>query len=338
MYKIGVNKLKNTSLKLAFVVTIAESIAMNGVARLVSIGAVACVLLFALRGPLEYVAAPLPVFVAPSARVIVGGDMMFDRSIRTTINAKGGDYVFSCIDPALSGADLVVANLEGPITSNPSKSVGSAVGGEGNYTFTFPVATAGLLYRHGVRVVNLGNNHILNFDFDGLRSTESELKKSGVQYFGDPVEQDIATTSIHGIELAFINYNQFGLGSYEARASTTISQIRNAKSADEIAVVYTHWGTEYQPADEYQIALAHEFIDAGAAIVIGSHPHVVQAHEIYKGKNIYYSLGNFIFDQYWMDSVRSGLLLNIMFDQSGVKSVQEIPVRLSQDRCTRAAL
>lgn len=307
---------------------------MNGVGRILGIGVVAVVLLFALRGPLEYEAGPLPLFEPTTARVIVGGDMMFDRSIRTAIDENGGDHVFSCIDPILSTADLVVANLEGPITPHPSKSVGSAVGGAGNYTFTFPLSTADLLYRHGVRVVNLGNNHILNFDFDGLRSTEEELSKANVQYFGDPLEQAVATTSIRGIAIAFINYNEFGLGTHTARASTTLSQIRAARSAGQIAVVYTHWGAEYQPAAPYQIDLAHAFIDAGASIVIGSHPHVVQAHEIYRGKNIYYSLGNLIFDQYWNDAVRTGLLLDITFEQDGVKSVKEIPVTLERSRMT----
>ena len=298
------------------------------------IGAAAVELLFAMRGPLEYEAAPLLPVAPARARIIVGGDMMFDRSIRTTIDEKGGDYVFSCIDPILSGADLVMANLEGPITANASRSVGSSVGGAGNYTFTFPTATAGLLYRHGVRVVNLGNNHILNFDFDGLRSTESELSYAGVQYFGDPLDQAIATTSIHGITLAFINYNEFGLDSNAARASTTISQIRSARSAGEVPVVYTHWGEEYLPATPWVKELAHQFVDAGASIVIGSHPHVVQAHEVYKRKDIYYSLGNFIFDQYWNDAVRTGLLLDITFDKNGVKSVKEIPVELERDRTT----
>ncbi len=310
---------------------------MKGVLRLLLIGAGACVLLIAIRpifaeeGIVFYFPAP---FAPAQARILVGGDMMFDRSIRTTTDEKGGDYIFSCIDPILSDADLVVANLEGPITPQPSKSVGSSVGGEGNFTFTFPVETAVLLYRHGVRMVNLGNNHILNFDFDGLRSTEGELTKAGVQYFGDPVSQAVATTSINRIDLAFINYNEFGLGSSAARASTTLAQIRAARSAGELPVVYTHWGIEYQPADRDQIDLAHKFVDAGASIVIGSHPHIVQEHEVYKGKNIYYSLGNFIFDQYWNDAVRTGLLLDITFDKSGVKGVKEVSVELERDRTT----
>lgn len=92
------------------------------------------------------------------ATILFGGDMMFERSIRVAMEKKGGDYVFSCIRDVLQSADLVVANLEGPITSHASKSVGSKVGGGGNYTFTFPTSTADLLFRHNIRIVNLGNN------------------------------------------------------------------------------------------------------------------------------------------------------------------------------------
>ena len=80
--------------------------------------------------------------------------------------------------------------------------------------------------------------------------------------------------------------------------------------------------------------LAHSFVDAGAEIVIGSHPHVVEESEAYKGKHIYYSLGNFIFDQYFSEDVQHGLLLQVTFGQGGVLSVREIPIELKHDRRT----
>ncbi|MDB5238584.1 MAG: hypothetical protein JWM46_854 [Candidatus Kaiserbacteria bacterium] len=307
---------------------------MKGVWRILLIGGLACAALFFVHGVYLQADNIVDIPRLSEARVVVGGDMMFDRSIRTTIDEKGGDYVFSCLDPVLKGADLVMANLEGPITPNASKSVGSSVGGAGNFTFTFPLSTAELLYRHNVRVVNLGNNHILNFNFEGLRATEDALTTAGVAYFGDPVAQSVATVNINDVVLAFINYNDFGLSSSSYRASTTLSQIRAAKKAGALPVVYTHWGIEYVPENDAQIALAHEFVDAGAAIVIGSHPHVVQHHEVYKGAYIYYSLGNMIFDQYWNDAVRSGLLLDITFHKGGVRSVKEVPVYLERDRTT----
>lgn len=261
------------------------------------------------------------------AHVIVGGDMMFDRAVREAALARGGDFLFSCLDPLFQTADLVAANLEGPITDNPSISVGSRVGSANNFVFTFPTSTAALLRRHDVALVNLGNNHIENFGIAGLRSTEHALDTAGVQWFGDPIDQTVAVVTVHGIRLAFINFNQFAESS---TADITTTQIRSARAAGELPIVYTHWGDEYEPATEYEKELAHEFVDAGAVIVIGSHPHVVQESETYRGVPIYYSLGNMIFDQYWEPAVRNGLLLDITLTGSGVSAVRPIPIEIER--------
>lgn len=303
---------------------------------------------FGVQVPPSFSASPISYFSppAPHVRILFGGDMMFDRTIRTTMDEKGGDFIFSCIDPVLKDMDFVIANLEGPITEHRSKSAGSTPGGEFNYTFTFPTSTAALLKRHNVSLVNLGNNHITNFGVSGLSSTTELLKAAGVGYFGlpamsahaeqagDPPAYNVAAGSFGGVRLAFINYNEFG-----GDATTTRKQIRDARAAGELPVVYTHWGVEYATTSSaYSRELAHSFIDAGAEIVIGSHPHVVEEREFYKGKYIYYSLGNFIFDQYWNDDVRHGLLIKVAFTSNGVEWVQEIPVELGRDRRTCPAL
>ncbi len=268
--------------------------------------------------------------------VLFGGDMMFDRTVRATVAQKGGDFIFSCIDPTLQDADLVVANLEGPITPNDSMSLGSAVGSPNNFVFTFPISTAVLLAVHHIAVVNLGNNHIMNFGADGVRSTEDALKAAQVQFFGDPLNNAVVHISQGGVALALINYNEF-LPTYTGAdgASMTIEQIQEARMAGEVPIVYTHWGIEYATTSpQYVRDLAHRFVDVGAAIVVGSHSHVVEDHEIYKGAPIYYSLGNFIFDQYWDDAVSHGLLLKVVFGPQGVASLKEIPVVLGRDRRT----
>jgi poly-gamma-glutamate synthesis protein (capsule biosynthesis protein) len=252
----------------------------------------------------------------PSASIIFGGDLMFDRYIRQVSDVVGGDYPFSCIDGVLQDADLVVANLEGPITDNPSRSIGTASGAADNYVFTFPPATAALLARHNIKIVNLGNNHILNFGTAGIASTKRYLDAAEVQWFGD---SSVATTTLNGIPLAFVNYNQFS------------SDQVPAFPAGYITIVYTHWGEEYEPATDKEKELAHRLIDGGAEIVIGSHPHVVQEHELYAGKHIYYSLGNFIFDQYFSDAVMHGLLIKVQFSPAGVIGVTEIPIVLTTD-------
>lgn len=279
--------------------------------------------------------APLRFFHNPHATVLFAGDMMFDRSVRTVAEEKGGDFLFSCIDPVLQeGNDLVVANLEGPITTFPSQSVGSEVGGPDNYTFTFPTSTAALLLAHHIELVNLGNNHMLNFSREGLVQTEEWLDAAGVKHFGDPDKPEadrVARMEIGGIPFSFVNWSDWT----SDKTDHTVAQVREEAQSGRVVVVYTHWGEEYATTSLPRVqALAHSFVDAGAAFVTGSHPHVVQQHEVYKGVDIYYSLGNFIFDQYWNDDVRHGLLLQVTFDPKGVEGLKEIPVELERDRRT----
>lgn len=279
---------------------------------------------------LTFVAMPLPKPVTHT-EVLFIGDMMFDRSIRQTMDAKGPDHVFSCISTTLAESDLVVGNLEGPITGNPSKSVGSKIGSPDNFVFTFPEYVAPLLHRHNIRAVSLGNNHIYNFGSDGIDSTARALEKSHIGYFGEPGAQSVSDIESKGVLFTFIGYNEFDGG---WTASTTLKQIIAARDRGRIPVVFAHWGDEYKPANARQKSLAHRFIDAGAEIVIGAHPHVIQESELYKGKYIYYSLGNFVFDQYWNDAVRTGLMVAVVFEEGRVVGVKESKVTLGRDRRT----
>jgi len=275
----------------------------------------------------------LPPLEAPHAYIIFGGDMMFDRSVRQFADAHGGDYLFSCLDDVFLRADLVVANLEGPITASSSKSADSLPGDGNNYIFTFPTSTAELLYKHRVRLVSIGNNHIMNFGIGGLLQTKAALRQAGVGYFGDPdsLEPDkVARIEVGGIPFSFINWSDWT----SDNTDITGAQVAKEKAAGRVVVVYAHWGEEYVPPLARVARLAHTFVDQGADIVIGSHPHIVQEHELYKGKYIYYSLGNLIFDQYWTDAVDHGLMLGVDFGKDGVEKVTEIPVELKRDRRT----
>lgn len=305
-------------------------IAIGLVALAVTIGALSQVRATELQFVHPFVGASAPAQVT----IIFGGDMMFDRSIRQYADRHGGDHLLACLDPLLNSADLAVANLEGPITDRPSISLGSLPGDSNNYTFTFPTTTAALLARHNVRYVTLGNNHILNFGWDGVRSTRDALSGSGVGYFGDPPSSTVAHVSRGGVPIALIGYNQFAPEGWRAAASTTVWQIRAARAGGELPVVFAHWGEEYSAATDGQRRLAHAFADAGAVLVVGAHPHVVQESERYEKTPIYYSLGNLVFDQYWNDAVSHGLLIAVTFDAAGVAQIREMPVVLQRDRQT----
>lgn len=242
--------------------------------------------------------------------LIFVGDLMFDRTIRQISQKKGNDYIFEKINPFLNDSDAVIANLEGPITDNKSMSVGTVVGEKGHFSFTFDKSLTATLARNNIKVVDIGNNHILNFGKKGLNQTEEYLKESGVDYFGDPLqkENNHIIKEIAGIKVGFVSFNQFGGGDVNEVAKN-IEAIRNKA---DIVVVFSHWGKEYEkiPSDKIR-SLAHSFIDAGADLVVGSHPHVIQDKETYKGKMIYYSLGNFIFDQYFSAETMKGLAVKV---------------------------
>ncbi|TSC86119.1 MAG: putative enzyme of poly-gamma-glutamate biosynthesis (capsule formation) [Parcubacteria group bacterium Gr01-1014_8] len=275
------------------------------------------------------------------AQILFGGDMMFDRSVRETMRENGDDHVFSCIRETLLSSDVVVANLEGPITTHSSLSLGSKVDTPENVTFTFSTSTATLLKRHNMSLVNIGNNHIMNFSREGLLQTKKWLDGAGIQYFGDPdsTESDrVARLEINGIPFSFVNWSDWtpvrklSASNGAGELNPVVEQVRTEAESKRVVVVYAHWGEEYVPPTKPMRQLAHSFVDAGAEIVIGSHPHIVQEHELYNGKDIYYSLGNFVFDQYWNDEVSTGLLLRVTFDKDGVQSIAEIPVKLSRDK------
>jgi poly-gamma-glutamate synthesis protein (capsule biosynthesis protein) len=159
-------------------------------------------------------------------------------------------------------------------------------------------------------MVSLANNHSLDFGREGLEGTRAYLRSAGVGFFGDPLEpsKKSVVMDVNGLRVALVGFNEFlGVDSVLG----TEAEIRALRPASDYVIVFAHWGEEYVPAVERQRVAGRAFIDAGADAVIGAHPHVIQEIEEYKGKSIYYSLGNFIFDQYWEEGVRRGMALEL---------------------------
>ena len=271
----------------------------------------------------------LPIRDKKEMSILFLGDLMFDRSIRQFAQKKGNDFIFEKVADLLKDNDLAVVNLEGPITDNQSKSVNTVPEQKEHFYFTFDKSLAETLAKNNIKLVNLGNNHTLNFGQEGLVQTENYLKENNVDYFGDPVnkEKNYIFKEINGMIIGFVSYNQFG-----GSAEETINNINNIKNKVDTLIVYTHWGKEYEKIFSEKIkSLAHSFVDSGADLIIGSHPHVVQDIEEYKGKRIYYSLGNFIFDQYFSAETMSGLAVRVKVNPDD-KSLefQEIPLVMNK--------
>ncbi len=258
------------------------------------------------------------------------GDLMLDRHNKVLMNRHGVGYFTEKVEKLFKGQDLNVVNLEGPITGEQSVSVGKPVEDPNHFRFTFdPEQTVNFLQANRINLVNIGNNHILNFHNDGLEQTEKFLEKSNVGYFGNPLnlEKSYVIKNTNDKRIAFISYSRFKSHS----VADTVNTIENIGENVDFIIVYAHWGREYKLVEsEKQKITAHKFIDAGADLIIGSHPHVAQPIEVYQGKAIFYSLGNFVFDQYFSEDVKATLGVGVLLGDDKI-SFSLIPLYMQNN-------
>lgn len=248
---------------------------------------------------------------APKASMLVVGDIMLDRTVfEHTKKAKDFNHPFLLIDPLFEQPyDLRVANLEGPITDFRSVALTS------RFTFTFNPEFVGPLKKR-FEVVSLANNHTTNFGQKGLDQTRKRLSDAGILFFGDPNNAAgfiSATTSANGISFGFVGHHQL----IEKGFDRIIADIKKLDTEVDVVVVLPHWGHEYitDKPSALQKKEAHAMIDAGADVIFGAHPHVIQPIEAYKDKFIFYSFGNFIFDQYFSRDTMEGLAVKADFEK-----------------------
>ena len=242
-----------------------------------------------------------------TATILVFGDMMLDRNVRKNILTHDETYPFEPLKQFLIGSDIVVANAEGVFTHFPSETLDVL---DAPLKFTFDPAILPRLKQLGFTMFSEANNHALNFGREGLNESETNITLAGLNYFGDPSNKDTHpyTATVKGQKIAFIGYNQFT----DIGLDVVLDDIRTAKNNGAFIIIYPHWGDEYSAtACQTQIDAAHYFIDAGADAVLGNHSHVIEQIEIYKGKAIFYSLGNFIFDQNFSVATSEGLSVRI---------------------------
>lgn len=248
--------------------------------------------------------APEPPKYNEVVSILLVGDMMFDRHVRKLMNANGVEYPFEKIK---LDADIVVGNLEGTITENQSVAKNDVL------RFTFDPKVADLLKKNNFTAVSLANNHSRDFGYKGYESTMDFLKKVDIGYFGDWENYDNLSyiKEIKGKKIEFIGFNEFGYRNFDRVLETV------ASSTADMTIVFPHWGVEYekQPST-LQKTWARKFIDAGADAVIGAHPHITQTIEWYREKPIVYSMGNFIFDQYANDDLKTGTMVKIHIDDA----------------------
>lgn len=274
---------------------------------------------------------------AEALRLIFVGDIMLDDGPGQSI-AAGVDPLapFASI---LKDADYRIGNLECPIatTGQPLD----------NKIYSFRANPRVLPILQGrFDAVALANNHSGDYGQEAFAETMEYLERAGIRHFGGGRNLAEAHKPLwieqKGLRLALLSYNEFKPRSFEAGPNwagiawseddQVIADIRAAKAAGADHVIpFMHWGWEREPApSERQRQLAHRMIDAGAALVVGGHPHVTQGVEYYQGKLIVYSLGNFVFDGFDLPAAKRGWLLRLTLDQGGVQHWETIAAQMDE--------
>lgn len=240
--------------------------------------------------------------------VLLVGDIMLDREVENLINQNSIYYPFQKISHFLRGIDIVFGNLEGPIVKNPPDFLDNSL----KFAFNSDVMKA-ISWSH-FNLFSLANNHALDMGKEGLEETEKWLKKYEINFVGNPLSgsSDNLNSSFSRDNITFLAFNQiFPFMDKEEEIIKTIKMVKSS-NPDNFLIVSLHWGEEYKLINSpVQQSLAHKIIEAGGDLIIGHHPHVVQNIEKYQGKLIFYSLGNFIFDQYFSPETQEGLAVGL---------------------------
>lgn len=268
----------------------------------------------------ELVEEPLPV------TILFVGDIMLDRGVRNAINREGVNYPFEAVRELLVSPDLSIGNLEGVFTDNPS----IAVVNNKILRFTFDPSLVSMLKDFGFDGFSLANNHALDFGREGFENTRRLLSDNGMFSFGSPINDGVlsAKHSVREEKVCFVGYHSL----FYPDTTLVLNEIKNLISECDFLVTVAHWGEEYQDEEnEAQREVARSFIDAGADLVIGHHPHVVQPVEIYKDKAIFYSLGNFLFDQDFSIPTRQSLAVELSLGED-FQEFRLIPIEMSRAR------
>jgi len=248
-------------------------------------------------------------------KLIAFGDIMLGRYVETLMNIHGDNYPFARMGDLINNQDIVFANFEGPIVSNHTQTPDFTT------SFDFDPKTAQIMANHGFNLVSLGNNHTLDKGLENFQSTIQYLNDAGVYTIGHSREESLNytyETEINNQKLAFLSFNEAVNPLFDENAAIEATRTL-AKDDEKFVVVSIHWGIEYQlQSANFQQEIAHNLIDAGADLIIGHHPHVTQEVEVYQNRMIFYSLGNFIFDQYFSADTQEELAFEMTLNDKTV--------------------
>ncbi len=246
------------------------------------------------------------------------GDIMLGRGVEKLIESYNPSYPFRNIWRVLRGVDYVIGNLEGAISNKVF------ISSEKYLRFCFKNEVVRGLRNSYINVLSLANNHSGDGGLEGLKETREILKKYGIIPLGDPILSDIDYI-FSNKEIVILSFNVV----FPKNINNIIKILQTVKKeySNKVLVVYIHWGSEYEgKSNLFQKYLAHKLVDSGADIIIGTHPHVVQEIEIYKKSIIFYSVGNFVFDQKFEDT-KKGIIIGLELTKNG-KIFRIFPIKI----------
>jgi len=273
-----------------------------------------------------------------TVRIAFVGDILLASSVEKLMRREGLDYPFAKAKPYLVEPDLTVGNLENPITTRGTPAEDKQYVFKGSPDLLPPLREAGFDF------VALANNHTLDQGVEGLLDTIDHLNEAGIAHAGAGRDDEEAfrpaVFDVKGMSVAIFSLsrvvpevswkadrNHPGVAeTYDSRRA--VAAIERAREEHDLIVVYAHWGEELSrtPRD-IEKKLAREYIDAGADLVVGSHPHVLQGFEYYNGGWIAYSLGNFIFNVTKNGETRDAGVLNAVCAKGGGCGLEFVPMR-----------
>jgi len=273
--------------------------------------------------------------IAPQdpTEIFLFGDMMLGRYIATL----RGRYAES--DPTFplthlpeiiaaysSDPEVVAVNMEGPITDETISYC--------DLCFSFDPEVKDLMKSQGITLASLANNHMRNQGQNGYEDTKTYLTEAGINYVGVPNEINEFSSyiqEINGIKIGWLGFNEVEA---ELDYTQAIELTKQVVEEADFTIVMIHWGTEYVNTPNSKIQdYGHQFIDAGADVIWGTHPHVIQSIENYGDGMIFYSLGDFAFDQYWSAGTQEGLGVMIKIEDSVDDPIFTlIPLKLTDNK------
>ncbi|MGZ6346048.1 MAG: CapA family protein [Anaerolineales bacterium] len=252
---------------------------------------------------------------SPTITLALLGDLMLGRVVNPQPNS------LAYLKPDLANADLVLANLESPLAQILPVTIST-------YNLCALSERAEVLSDWGIDMVSVANNHNHDCGPNVAGETRAILENVGITSIGSRLEP--VFRNINGLRLAFLAFDDI---SSELDSDAAAQAIQTARSTGAVVVVSMHWGAEYQSGvTDRQKSLADQFARAGASLIWGHHPHVLQPAawiETTQGKTlVLFSLGNALFDQGGLDDTRQSALVEIAMDESGIETVRSVPFEI----------